>query len=163
VKFGRAVIFIAAFVATLDPIPAVAQGGSPFLLRLHVSADEGRKTTALAALTAALAPVRDIELTDRDADYVLSLVVLPAGTGGYAISVIVMHVHTETSLDARGRQWGMGEADRKQMVALLKGAGALLDQRVVTGPDLAALCSDIARALSADILEPQRRFRAPSR
>jgi hypothetical protein len=162
-KAGLSVVFIAVMIVTLGQIHSAAQSIPPFRLRLHVSTDEARKTTALAALTAALAPVRDIEITDRDADYVLSLVVLPAGADGYAVSAIVMNVHTETSLDARGRQWGMRDADRQQMVTLFKGAGALLDQRVVTGPDLAALCGDIARSLSADILEPQRRFRAPGR
>lgn len=156
-------IFVVTLVGLLAPVPTAAQAISPFRVRLHVSADDGRKTAALAGLASALRPIRDIEVTDRDADYVLSLVILPVSTGGFVVSVLVMNVHTEATVDARARAWGMREADRQQMIALFKGSGALLDQRVVTGPDLVTLCGDIALAFSADTLEPQRRLRAPAR
>jgi hypothetical protein len=145
-----------AVSAAAQPAPAV-QIPPQFRVRLHVSAAETTRTAALAALTAALRPVRDVDLTERDPDYILSLVILPISTGGYAVSIAAMNVHSEAALGAFAGQLPLGETDRARLIGRFKGAGALIDQRVATGGDVAVLCADIAAAFNTDTLGPLRR------
>ena len=110
-------------------------------------------------LTAALRPVKDLEITERDADYVLSAVILPTTGGGYAISTVVMNVYSERRLDDLATRWALAPAVRDRLRGVFKGAGALLDQRVRTGPSLQSLCDDIARGVDADVFALERRVR----
>jgi hypothetical protein len=153
---------VAAFLGSLAwPSHARAQGSAqPFRVQLHVSADETIKTQALAQLTATLQRVRDIELTARDGEYVLSLVIVRTTAGGYAASAAIMTLYTARSLTGIANRLGANPASRDQLIAQFTGAGALVDQRVLTAADLNALCDDAAGALNADVLGRERRFRA---
>jgi hypothetical protein len=145
----------------LWPSAARAQAAAqPFRVQLHVSGDEAIKTQALAQLTRTLQRVRDIELTARDGEYVLSLVIVRTTTGGYAASAAIMTVYTARSLGDIASRLGASPASRDQLIAQFTGAGALLDQRVLTSADLNTLCDDAAGALNADVLGRERRFRA---
>jgi hypothetical protein len=131
----------------------------PLRVQLHVAAEATVKSSAIGYLTAALRPATDVEITDRDADYVLSLVILPMTQGGYAISTVVMHVYTERQIDEMSARWELTPVAQERARAVFSGAGALLDQRVLTGPDLPALCNDVARAVNADVFAAERRAR----
>jgi hypothetical protein len=130
-------------------------------VQLHVAAEAAIKPSAIGYLTAVLRPVADVEIVDRDADYVLSLVILPTTPSGYAISAIVMHVYTEQRIDELSARWGLTTAAREGARGVFNGAGALLDQRVLTGPDLKTLCDDVARSVNADVFAGERRARNP--
>lgn len=142
--------------------PSLARAQTPppaFRVQLHVAADESIRPVALAALRAALQPVRDVELSDRDAEYILSVVVFRTATDGFAASLVMMTVHTRPSLEEIARLWGLDAATRMRLVTLFNGTGALLDQRMLNGADLVTLSGDIARTIDVDILAAQRRFR----
>ena len=155
----RFTVLVAAFGCLVTRGASAQTAAPPFRVQLHVSGDETVRTDALARLTSALRGVRDIELTARDGEYVLSLVIVPTTAGGYAASATVMTVYTESALGDIAARVGVAAAARERFVAQFTGAGALLDQRVLTAVDLATLCSDAAGALNADVLGRERRFR----
>jgi hypothetical protein len=131
----------------------------PFRVQLHVSADEAVKAAALSSLSITLQRVRDIDLTARDGEFILSLVIVPTTAGGFAASATMMTVYTDRTLGDIAARLGMPAASRDRLVAQFRGAGALLDQRVLTAASLEALCADIAGVVNADVLARERRFR----
>jgi hypothetical protein len=155
-------LFVTTLALTLLAPPALVQGQATapaFRVQLHVAADESIRPAALAALRAALQPVRDIELSERDAEYILSVVVFRTAADGFAASLVMMSVHTRPSLEELARLWRLDAATRMRLVTLFNGTGALLDQRMLNGADLATLSGDLARAVDVDILAAQRQFR----
>jgi hypothetical protein len=153
-------VLLAFGLVTLISLNADAQTTRPPLrVQLHVAAEEAVKTSAIGYLTAALRPVTDVEITNRDADYVLSLMILPTIEGGYAISTVVMNVYSDRRLDELSTRWQLTPAAGERLRGVFKGTGALLDQRVRTGPNLQSLCDDIARGVDADVFAIERRAR----
>jgi hypothetical protein len=132
-------------------------------VQLHVAGDAATRATVTSELTRRLEQDRSIELIERDGEFVLSVLVLPVSTGGYAVSIATMNVYTPTALQRMAREWGGDASLLEHLRAQFSGAGALVDQRVLTGPDLAALSDNIAAGFTIDILGPVRRARAPSR
>lgn len=144
----------------LPPPPAGAQAPPDrFRVQLHVSAEDALKTRMTAQLTAAAQPLRDVLLTERNAEYVLSVVILPTTAGGFAMSVAVMNVHTDETLDTLARLWGMSDAASGRLRDVFRGSGALVDQRVVIGSDLGTLARDVVATLDADTLARARQSR----
>lgn len=131
----------------------------PLQVQLHVAAEANIKSSALGYLTAVLRLVADVEISERDADYVLSLVILPMSPGGYAVSAVVMNVYSDRRLEELSQRWSLSQNERDRVRAVFKGAGALLDQRVITGPDLKTLCDDVARGVNTDVFATERRAR----
>jgi hypothetical protein len=113
----------------------------------------------LKCLTSDLSAAPGVALAERDADYVLSVVLVPTTAGGYAASMAAMNVYTDLALENLARSWGAGDDLRRRVRATFRGAGALADQRVLTAGNLDALCHDISRAFDADTLAPVRRSR----
>jgi hypothetical protein len=156
----RVAALIALVVLSVAPRAVTAQTAlEPFRVQLHVSADVAVKTAALSSLSIALQRVRDIDVTARDGEFVLSVVVVPTTAGGFAASATMMAVYTDRALADIAARLALPAASRDQLVAQFKGAGALLDQRVLTAANLDSLCADIAGAVDADILARERRFR----
>lgn len=156
-------LFVTTLALTLLAAPSLARAQAappPFRVQLHVAADESLRPAAFAALRAALQPVRDIALSERDAEYIISVVVFRTAADGFAASLVVMTVHTRPSLEEIARLWGLDAATRMRLVTLFNGTGALLDQRMLNGADLTTLSDDIARTIDVDILAAQRRFRS---
>ena len=111
----------------LCPSQAGAQVvAQPFRVQLHVSADETIKTPALAQLTATLQRVRDVELTARDGEYVLSLVIVRTTTGGYAASAAIMALYTAQSLTDIASRLGASPAADGQLVVVPFSSGEVL-------------------------------------
>ena len=156
-RFTALVLTSTCLVAA--PRAAAQTAAPPFRVQLHVSGDDAVRAEALAHLTSALQRVRDVELTARDGEYVLSLVIVPTTAGGYAASFTVMTIYTAVALGNIAERVGVPAAARERFTAQFTGAGALLDQRVLTAADLNALCADAAGALNADVLGRERRFR----
>jgi hypothetical protein len=98
-----------------------------------------------------------VTLADRDADYLLSVVLLPTTSGSYVASVAAMRLYTDTALENLSRSWTASEEVRRSVRAAFRGTGALVDQRVLTGESLDGLCHDIARAFDAETLAPARK------
>jgi len=156
-RIGLSLAVIGLLIAF--PVPAPAQTTVRFRVQLHVSADDSIKDAALAALRTAVQPIRDVEIADRDAEYIVSLVILRTLGDSYVASLAVMNVHTERAVQQLAAAWQVGPDTAQRMTAMFKGAGALLDQRILTGPDLTLVCADVATALNTDILAPARRVR----
>ncbi|MGE0443636.1 MAG: hypothetical protein AB7P99_00300 [Vicinamibacterales bacterium] len=152
---------VVAAVVVLLPVlataPARAQQPAPARVQLHVGGDPDLRQPALTHLRAALQPTRDIVLVDREPEYVLSVIVLPIASGGFALSAAALSAHTGASLAALANLWGLGAPVAERMAATFRGQGALLDQRVLTGPELEPLCGDVARAFAADTLARARK------
>jgi hypothetical protein len=70
-----------------------------------------------------------------------------------------MTVYTARTLANISDSIGVPTGARDRFMAQFTGAGALLDQRVLTAADLNTLCADAAAALDADVLGRERRFR----
>lgn len=145
---------LAALVAlTLGLAPAVVraqQPTPPAAVQLHVGGDPELRARASSYLRMALQPARDITIVERDGEYVLSVIVLPIGSGGFALSAAALSARTEAGLTALASLWNLEATAAERMRATFRGTGALLDQRVLTGPDLEALCRDVAGAFVTD-------------
>ena len=111
----------------------------------------------LECLTRDLRAAPSVTLTERDADYLLSVVLLPTTSGSYVASVAAMSLYTDTALENLSRSWTASEDVRRRVRSAFRGTGALVDQRVLTGDSLDALCHDIARAFGAETLAPARK------
>jgi hypothetical protein len=159
VRVNRCSTAVAAALAVglLFPAAARAQQKTPARVQVHVGGDPALRERTADCLHSALESSRDIVAADRDAEYVLSLVVLPIASGGFAMSVAVLSAHSDASLGALARLWGLDEQAAERMRAMFRGAGALLDQRVLTGPDADALCRDVATAFAVDTLARLRK------
>ncbi len=153
-----AALALTSWLVLPPPLVAQTQPG-PFRVQLHVSADEALKARVTGRLTAAVQPLPDVVLVERNPEYVLSLVILPTTTGGFAVSVALMNVHTDEALDAFAQLWGLGDATAERLRDVFRGSGALVDQRVVIGADLDTLATDVVSTLSADTLARARQFR----
>jgi hypothetical protein len=158
-RIGRALLTAIVLVGFGSANADAQTTRQPLRVQLHVAAEETLKSSALGYLAAALRPATDVVITDRDADYVLSVMILPTTEGGYAISTVVMNVYSERRLADLSARWELTPDVRERLLAVFKGAGALLDQRVRTGPSLQALCDDIARGVDADVFAIERRVR----
>jgi hypothetical protein len=152
---GVAVVIV--LLPVLAAAPAHAQQPARARVQLHVGGDPDLRQPALTHLRAALQPSRDIVLVERDPEYVLSVIVLPIASGGFAVSAAALSAHTEASLAALANGWGIGAPAAERMAATFRGQGALLDQRVLTGPELEPLCGDVARALATDTIARARK------
>ena len=149
-----------AFLVVLTLALAVAPGGarqpSPATVRLHVGGDPLLRPRVTAYLRAALQPARAVVVVERDAEYVLSVIVLPVASGGFAVSTAALSAHTDERLTARARAWGLDAGEAERVREAFRGSGVLLDQRVLTGPDLEILCRDAAGAFVTDTLAGTR-------
>jgi hypothetical protein len=132
-------------------------------IQVHVGAEGAPREAMLACLTRDLTAARGVAIVDRDAEYVLSVVLVPTTAGGYAASMAAMNVYTDVSLENLARSWAVDQDVRRRVRAAFRGAGALVDQRVLTAGDLESLCHDVARAFDADTLAPARRSRVMPR
>ena len=130
-----------------------------FRVQVHVGAEDRLRASASNLLSQSLQAIKDVTLATEDVDYVLSVVVMPVTNGGYALSVAVMNVYSERALDGFAQLWQIPVAARAKFKATLKGAGALVDQRAQTGPDLAELCRGVVSAFDLETLGTARKFR----
>ena len=150
---------MAAVVLLLASVPSAAQEAPPVRVQVHVGGDPQLRARAATLLRSELQPLPNVTVSERDAEYVLSVVVLPIASTGFAVSAAVMNVQTDASLTALARLWGLDDTAAGRLRTMFKGNGALVDQRVLTGPDLAALCRDVVTAFAADTLDRARRAR----
>src|SRR5215218_4842569 len=106
IRRTRRALLTAIALAAVGNAHADAQATrQPLRVQLHVAAEATLKPSALGYLTAALRPAIDVVITDRDADYVLSAVILPTTEGGYAVSTVVMNVYSERRLADFSARW----------------------------------------------------------
>jgi hypothetical protein len=112
-------------------------------------------------LARGLAAITDLEVTDRQFNYVLSVVVVPTNLDTYVVSFTVMSVYDAVALHNVSLGWEMTEISRERFKAAFVGTGVLVDQRAQVGSNLRDLSDDIVRAIDADILGPRRQRRAP--
>jgi hypothetical protein len=152
-----AAVAAALALALLFPAAARAQEKMPARVQVHVGGDPALRERTAGCLQSALESSPDIVVAERDAEYVLSLIVLPIASGGFAMSAAVLSAHTDASLRALARLWALDDQAAERMRAVFRGAGALLDQRVLTGPDADALCRDVAAAFAVDTLARLRK------
>jgi hypothetical protein len=124
-------------------------------IQVHVGAEGAPREAMLACLTRDLTAARGVAIEDRDAEYELSVVLVPTTAGCYSASMSAMNVYTDMS--------AVDQDVRRRVRAAFRGAGALVDQRVLTAGDLESLCHDVARAFDADTLAPARRSRVMPR
>jgi hypothetical protein len=151
VPVSRRVAAFAALALGLAPASAPAQQPTPpAAVQLHVGGDPELRARASSYLRVALQPSREIAVVERDGEYVLSVIVLPIASGGFALSAAALSAHTDARLTALAGLWNLEAAAAERMRATFRGTGALLDQRVLTGPDLEALCRDVAGAFVTD-------------
>jgi hypothetical protein len=150
-------ILLALTLVPCAAAPATAQPAPAFHVQLHVSGDRPTRDAALEALTGAERAIRDVQIVERDGEYVVSLLVLRTAGDTFVASMVVMNAHTQPALAALGARWQLDVTQQERLVSMFKGSGALMDQRILTGADLAALCRDAIAALDTELLQPLRR------
>ena len=157
---SHVVIALTCIAGLLTARPATAQPDRAELLRVrvHVSAEPRLKSQIEGYVKADLAGLRELQVTDNDPDVIVSLQALPTSAGGYAVSLVAMRVHSERELTSLAATWGIPRESRDRFTVTFKGAGALVDQRVQTGPDLQALCHALANAFAVETLKSIRQL-----
>ena len=156
IRAACAAVVLMAVTLHGTTVSASAQSRQMFRVQVHGGGDPILREKVVSGVTRALQPVADVEVVSRDPEYFVSVIVFQAAGGGYVMSMAVLNVHTDEALSNFAQMWGVDEATRQRMLAVFRGSGALVDQRIVTGVDLDVMCADIARALDADTLATRR-------
>lgn len=150
---------VAMLVAACVPAPALAQGPAPFRVQVHVGGDPALRPDAYAAIVSGLQAARDITVVDRNAEYIVSVLLVRTAGDSLTASVTALSVHTPEAIENAARQWGVEPIAQQRIVAMFRGTGVLADQRLFSGPALAPLAGDIARAFATDTLAEPRKLR----